>query len=361
MLPRLLRLSAPILCTTLLFGCTKAPETDPRQQPPLVRVAAVQEAQASERAFTGVVAARVLSELGFRINGKITQRLVDVGQRVKRGQVLMRLDPVDLQLMLTSRLGDETSAQARYTQAKADEARMRGLVEAGAVSAQEYDQIVAVLRSARAQLDAAQAQANVARNATRYTELKADVDGIVVATEAEPGQVVVAGQRVIQVAKDGPREAAISLPETLRPELGSQAFARLYGASKSVPAVLRELSDAADPITRTFAARYVLAEDQQAPLGATVTIRLSLSNIATNPRVIVPIGALLDRGNGSGVWVINPDSKIERRSVVVDAIHMETAEVHGDLQVGEQVVALGAHLLHEGEQVRLGEVLAVLP
>ena len=111
--PRLLRLSAPILCTTLLFGCTKASETDPRLQPPLVRVAAVQKAQASERAFTGVVAARVLSELGFRINGKITQRLVDVGQRVKRGQVLMRLDPVDLQLVLTSRLGDEASAQAR--------------------------------------------------------------------------------------------------------------------------------------------------------------------------------------------------------------------------------------------------------
>lgn len=350
-----------ICAAVFMVGCSEPPEIEPRLQPPLVRVAIAQEAQASERSFTGVVAARVLSELGFRVDGKVTQRFVDVGQRVKRGQILMRLDPEDLHLALTSRLGDETAARARYLQAKADEARMRGLAKTGAVSAQEYDQVVAILRSSQAQFDAAQAQVNVARNATQYAELKADTDGVIVATQAEPGQVVAAGQTVIQLAKDGPREAAISLPETLRPALGSQASAALYGSSASMPAVLRELSDAADPATRTFAARYVLPKDQPAPLGATVTIRLKIPSHATQPRVIVPIGALQDRGKGSGVWVIDPQSKVRLRHVVIDAVNIETAEIHGDLQPGEQVVALGAHLIYEGEQVRIGESLAVLP
>src|SRR5436190_3306964 len=271
-------------------------QLDPRQALQLVQIAVAKPAMAAERAFTGVISARVQSNLGFRVPGKVVERLADVGQEVYSGQPLMRLDPKDLDLALTARENAVAAARALAVQARDDEARYRQLATAGWASRQRYDQAKAAFDSAIAQLAAAEAQAGVARNEAEYSLLLADADGIIVETLAEPGQVVAGGQTVVKLAHAGAREATVNLPETVRPAIGSPALARVYGsASVPSPAHLRQLSDAADPSTRTYEARYVLdGEASLAPLGATVTV--SVATGGTTEAVEVPLGALYDDG-----------------------------------------------------------------
>jgi RND family efflux transporter MFP subunit len=175
-------------------------------------------------------------------------------------------------------------------------------------------------------------------------------------TLAEPGQVVSAGQPVVRLAHAGRREAVIQLPETLRPAIGSVAQATLFGnGGASEPATLRQLSDAADPRTRTFEARYVLQGAlANAPLGATVTIQIPDARSAAERGLQVPIGALFDAGKGPGVWVVDGEpAKVAWRPVMVEHLDDDSVRVSGQLKQGERVVALGAQLLREGEQVRV--------
>lgn len=346
----------------VLVACGEsAPGKDPRDKPPFVKTAMVKDAALPMRSFTGVVAARTQSDLGFRVSGKILQRLVDTGETVKRGQPLMRLDPVDLKLQAQAQQEAVASAKARAKQTSDDEARYRDLVAEGAVSASAYDQIKAAADSAKAQLSAAKAQADVAINATSYATLLADADGVVMETLAEPGQVISAGQPVVRLAKAGQREAIVHLPETLRPAAGSLARATLYGSpAQAVPAKLRLLSDAADNKTRTYEARYVLAGPlANAPIGATITLEIERTVSVADVRQ-VPIGAVSDQGKGTGVWVITgTPAKVSWKSVQVHGVTDDAALVVGELNAGDQVVALGAHLLRDGEQVLLGSTTSV--
>ncbi|MET0195132.1 MAG: efflux RND transporter periplasmic adaptor subunit [Hyphomicrobiaceae bacterium] len=338
----------------VLAACNDATSsTDPRLQPPLVRIETVESSVHSERSFTGIVAARVQSDLGFRVPGKVLERLVDAGQTVKRGQALMRIDPTDLRLAMRAHDEAVTAAKARARQAAADEARHRGLVAANFISAAAYDKVKAAADAANAELNAAEAQAGVARNETGYAVLFADADGVVVETLAEPGHVVGAGQAVVRVAHAGHREAVIELPETLRPAIGSAGRATLYGSGLTGPAKLRQLSDAANRHTRTFEARYVLeGRLAEAPLGSTISIEISDGRSA--PALLVPIGAIFDPGKGPGVWLVEGETpQVTWRAVRVAGLSGEAASVVGNLKAGDRVVALGAHLLHEGQRVRL--------
>ncbi len=206
--------------------------------------------------------------------------------------------------------------------------------------------------SAWAQLAAAEASASTAGNARDYAVLSADADGVVVDTLAEPGQVISAGQPVVRLAQDGPREASVSLPETVRPAIGSAGIATIEGAPAGSSARLRQLSASADSRTRTFDARYVLSgEAAQAPLGRTVNVTLETTR--DDESVVVPLGALHDAGSGPGVWVVRPgDSRVEWRSVRIARLDAETAAVVADLRVNERVVALGSAQLHAGDAVR---------
>jgi len=343
----------------VLAACNDATSsTDPRTQPPLVRIETVQTSVQSERSFTGIVAARVQSDLGFRVPGKVLERLVDAGQSVKRGQALMRIDPTDLRLVVRARDEAVAAAKARARQTADDEARYRDLVAGGAVSASAYDKVKAAAESARAELNAAEAQADVARNETGYAVLFADADGVVVETLAEPGQVVDAGQIVVRVAHAGRREAIIELPETLRPAIGSTGRATLYASRVTGSAKLRQLSDAANRQTRTFEARYVL-EDRlaDAPLGSTISIQISDGRSVS--ALQVPIAAIFDPGKGPGVWLVEGEApRVAWRAVQIARLSDEAASVLGNFKAGDRVVALGAHLLHEGEPVRLGGEVA---
>lgn len=338
----------------VLTACGNASsERDPRTQPPLVRAVTVESAEGTARSFTGVVVARVQSDLGFRVPGKVLERLVDTGQTVTRGQPLMRLDPSDLGLQAQAQEQAVAAAVARAKQTADDEVRNRDLVSAGAISASAYDRIKSLADTARAELSAARAQAKVARNATGYAILLADADGVVIDTLAEPGQVVSAGQPIVKLAKAGPREAIVHLPETVRPAIGAQAQAKLYGSDAQViPAKLRLLSDAADPLTRTFEARYVFESASiNPPLGSTVTLSIS-DGKAAEPALAVPLAAIYDAGNGPGVWVVTgTPATVSWRAVQLLRLGDDSAAVSGDLKPGEQIVALGAHLLRESEEV----------
>ncbi|MER9236658.1 efflux RND transporter periplasmic adaptor subunit [Mesorhizobium sp. M0622] len=325
---------------------------DPRQEAPIVRLVTAVPVAGSERGFTGTIAARVQSNLGFRVPGKIVQRLVNVGERVKAGQPLLRIDETDLALALTAKRNAVAAARAVLVQASADEKRYAVLVKKElAATPQRYEQAKAALDTATAQLAAAEAEAKVAENEAAYSVLVADADGTVVETLGEPGQVVSAGQTVVRIAQAGPREAVVALPETIRPAIGSAAEAGVYGAAGRYTAHLRQLSDAADPQTRTYEARYVLdGEAAAAPLGATVTIRIASQ--ASQPEVQVPLGAVLDDGSKTGVWALDrATSTVHFRPVNLVRVTSETAVVSG-LSSDQSIVSLGAHLLKEGARVR---------
>ncbi|MGY2938496.1 RND family efflux transporter MFP subunit [Bradyrhizobium sp. GM6.1] len=324
---------------------------DPRQEPPMVRLAMAAPVGGSERGFTGTIGARVESNLGFRVAGKIVERLVSVGEQVKSGQPLMRIDETDLRLALAAKRNAVAAARAAVVQTDADERRYANLVSDGWTSKQRYEQAKAASDTAKAQLAAAEADAGVAENQATYSVLVADADGTVTQTLGEPGQVVSAGQPVVRVAQSGPREAVVALPETIRPAIGSLAEASLYGSDGRFTAHLRQLSDSADPQTRTYEARYVLGGDAAAaPLGATITIRLASQG--SQPEVQVPLGAVLDDGRKTGVWVFDGGTSTVRfHTIKLVRVTSENAVISG-LSSGDRVVSLGAHLLQEDAHVR---------
>src|SRR3954453_8624783 len=316
---------------TLVFPAQEASAArDPRQEPPLVSLVAAGGGAGAGRGFTGVVGARVESNLGFRVPGKIVERLVNVGEQVKAGQPLMRIDETDLRLGLTAKRNAVAAARETVVQTDADERRYANLVNDGWTSRQRYEQAKAASDTANAQLAAAEAEARVTENQAAYSVLVADADGTVMQTLGEPGQVVSAGQTVVRLAQSGPREAVVALPETIRPAIGSGAGARRFGADgHRHTAHLRQLSDAADGQTRTYEARYVLdGEAAAAPLGATVTIRLASQ--ASQPEVQVPLGAVLDVGRKTGVWVLDSaTSTVRFQTIKLVRLSGESAVISG--------------------------------
>jgi len=337
-----------------LAACSPA-ETAVPSEPPLVQTVAVAPAIAGVARYTGVIRARTESNLGFRVGGKIFERLVDPGDHVRLGQPLMRLDRTDFTLALNAARASVEAARAQMIKAKADEERSRKLVGDGWTSKQTYDQNKAAADAAIAQFANAEAQASQIANQAGYSELQADADGVVMEVPTEPGQVVAAGQTVIKLARDGAREAEVFLPEASRHLARGAASATLYAEGETTyPARLRELSATADPATRTYRARYILSGGgEDAPLGATVTLRLKPTEAGRTASVDVPLGALFDVGQGTAVWKVDAETKtVSPQPVSLGRISEEGAEVVTGLNPGDRIVALGAHLLRAGQTVR---------
>lgn len=351
----------------LLFAlCACADGNDAQSPAPLVRVFTVGpdggSAAAGSDTLTGTVTARIESTLSFREGGRIVERRVDNGTSVRAGALLARIDPADLaegsaaaraQAVAAARAVDAAEASAERT--AADVRRLDGLVEAGAISRSSYDAAVEAERAAAARLaaaraDAAAASANARLSGNRrgYAELRADADGVVTAILAEPGQVVAPGTPVLRLARSGPREVVVDVPEQQRGALPRSATGRLYGGG-TFQLALRELAAAADPVTRTFRARYRIV-GASPPLGATVT--LTLSRPDSEAVLSVPIAAVTERGGGPGVWIIGRDSAVTWQKVTVRGMDGEHAAVAG-LPRGRRIVALGAHLLQPGQKVRV--------
>lgn len=348
-----------------LLGCGRGHASVNATAPHVVRVVEIGATDIETREadhYTGVVRARYESNLGFRVAGKIAERLVSAGDAVRKGQPLLKLDPADYQLALQAARAAVDAARAVHTQASLEQARVRLLVDKRAESRDVLDKVAAAAESSAAQLRSAEAQAELITDQANYTTLYADSDGVVMTTLAEPGQVVAAGQPVVLLAKDGAREAAVDIPESSLEEVRhGAATARLYLDAKiTVPATLREIAGVADPVSRTYQARYVLQGDPaQFPLGATVTVHLSFDGNPAQSMVAVPLASLIDRGDGAAVWVVDPrTSALRRRAVSIAKLGAETALISRGLAPGDLVVALGAQLLNAGEVVRMVEAPA---
>lgn len=337
----------------LLAGCSVSAPDQPAE--PLVATAMAQgEGSNAGDAYTGTVHARSESVLAFRVPGKIVARLVDAGAHVRAGQPLYRLDARDLGLAASAAADKVRAAEADAARTAADEARLRPLVATGAISPATYDGARAARDAAAASLSAARAAAANASNERGYAVLAADADSVVTEVLAEAGQVVAAGAPVLRLSRSGAREALVAVPETALAVLPKSAQATVYGRSAPVTATLREVAGAADPLTRTFAARYVLSgAPEDAPLGATVTVRLPGAASATSR---VPLAALVDLGKGQGVWTVQPDRSVRfQRAQPLRLTEEEALFPASALPPGTRVVALGGQLLRAGQKVRLAE------
>jgi len=343
----------------MLAACGKAASsTDPRTEAPLVRAGLVERSVQAERSFTGIVAARVESDLGFRVPGKVLERLVDTGQTVKLGQPLMRIDPTDLRLALRAHEEAVAAARARARQTAEDEVRYRNLVAIRAVSASEYDQARAAAESARADLNAAEARADVARNETGYAVLLADADGVMVETLAEPGQVVAAGQTIMKLARTDDREVVISIPENRLSELSAATeidISLWADPSKIYKGKLRELSPSADPVTRTYAAK-ISVRNADAAIKLGMTANVYLRGVQRSAAIMLPATALFQDNGHAAVWIVDKtNSQVKLVPVEVGEYVEDRVGILAGLAPGDTVVRAGVHKLFAGEKVRTHE------
>src|SRR5262245_7421287 len=286
-------------------------------RPVQVQTVAYRPGDAS-REFVGVVRARYETDLGFRVAGKIVARPVNVGDRVRAGDVVARLDPQDLQLQMESARAELSAAMSAVAQTAADELRFCGLKERGYAAVAEYDRKKNAKDEAEGRLERAQRALDLAKNQLAYAELKADADGVITAAMAEPGQVVAIGQAVVRLAHRGEKEALVALPETWLDEARkSNATVRLWSDSKrKFTARLRELSPSADPATRTYAARFSIDDPTDAAaLGMTAIVTLSFANEAEIAKL--PLSAVINRGTGPSVYVVDNTGALVLQPVTV--------------------------------------------
>jgi RND family efflux transporter MFP subunit len=334
-----------LISMVLLTACTPPPQ--PPAPPKVVRTLIVGVGELATRGtYPGEIRSRYESNLGFRVPGKLVVRLVDAGSVVSAGQTLARLDVTDASLQASQ-------AEAQRALADADAKRFRDLKAKGFVSQ-------AVLDAREVALKAAEAQAGLAKNQAAYNTLVADRSGVIAAVAAEPGQVLAAGQAVVRLAPDGEREVAIAVPEAMVQQLkpGMPADVRLWSEGKStdekpMPGKLREIAPAADPVTRTYAARVSLpGAPARLPLGLTATVRFPA---LVDKMIRVPMASIFQKGSEAAVWVVNANNTVSLKPVTVTAYADNDAIIASGLAEGERIVTAGVHKLSEGETVRLGE------
>lgn len=309
--------------------------------------------------FAGEVRARTESRLGFRVGGKMLSRPADVGQRVRTGQVLARLDPTDLRLGLQAADAATRAAESALALAQAEFKRYEELRSQGFISAMELQRRETTLRAQQAQVDQARAQAGLQGNQAGYSTLTAPADGVVTAVEAEVGAVLASGTPVLRLAHDGPRDAVFAVPEdglsALRNLVGKPGAlrVRVWGSDTPLPATVREVAAAADPATRTYTIRADLGS-AATQLGQTVSVQLDLPVREGVTRL--PLTAVLERQGRSAVWLLDRQAMtVQLQPVVVGGADGNALVIAGGLQPGQTVVTAGVHALTDGQRVRLYE------
>jgi RND family efflux transporter MFP subunit len=336
-------------------ACGSKPEAAHEEIRP-VRSAVVGESVGSVGAtYSGEIRARFESRLGFQASGRVVARLVEVGSRVKRGQVLMRLDPAQESLHVVAAVADVEAAKSRVAQNRVDLHRTEQLLGRQFASQAELDQQQLALAQSESQLKAALAQQAIKVNQRGYTELVADRDGVVSAIGAEAGQVVSAGQAVVTVAADGEREVVISVPESRVDELRQattlqvSAWAR---RGKTYSGSLRELAPDTDSVTRTYSARVAI-KDADAALMLGMTASVFAPDVDGKRALRLPLTAIYDRAGQPLVWVIDPaTSQVSTRPVTLGSAHDDSVLIASGLRGGEAVVTAGVHMLHDGQKVK---------
>jgi RND family efflux transporter MFP subunit len=317
------------------------------------------------QSFSAEIKPRIDSPLAFRVSGKVIERSVELGQTVKKGQVLMRLDPTDLQLASSASAASVASAKANADVAEAALKRSQELARQNFISAGALDQALGLATSARAALKAAEANAAIGLNATEYGVLKADSDGVVTALLAEVGQVTSAGSPVLRLAAGKEKDVVFSIPESQLATLkrGNQITVQLWSdPTRSLAATVRDVASVSDPLSRSFAVKAQLQEGANVPLGATATVIVTTpSNGLAKGKplapvdVMLPLAALIESQGQPAVWLVE-GGLVKKQPVALAMPRSTTSQliaVRSGLNPGAVVVVAGTHVLTEGQKVKL--------
>jgi RND family efflux transporter MFP subunit len=352
-----LRWSVAAALATLIAGCGRdVPPTDDVR--PVRVVALVPTPVAAEVELPGEVRPRVESRVGFQAGGRITARNVELGQRVRLGEVLATLNPADLKLSADAATAQLNAARVDRDQQRADIKRFEDLHRQGFISGAELERRRAQLDAAEALLAQAAALADTSANQAAYAVLRAPASGVISGIDAEVGQVVASGQPVVRIALAGDREIAIAIPETRLEQLRAASAVRvsLWALDGEMKGRVREIAPMADPATRTFAARVTLIDPPDGvALGMTATVRFPAP--PSPPVLAVPLTALLREGEATYVWRLDRQAMtVERAQVSVAGVAGNAVVLGSGVQAGESIVTAGVHLLKPGQRVRLLEV-----
>jgi len=356
--PSVFTLGALVAASVLLAACSRqeaAPE--PVRAVKVVSVGAPSEpGQSGQSLYAGEVRARVESRLGFRVAGKLMQRAVDVGQRVAAGQLLAAMDPQDYQLSAQAAQAQLLAAQTQRDVALADYKRYESLRAQGFISGAELERREASLKAAEAALVQARSQSQAQSNQVGYARLQATAAGVVTALEAEVGQVLAAGQPVLRLAHDGPRDAVFNVPEQSVQafKVGMPMQAQLAGSSDSLKGLVREVGASADPVTRTFTVKLALQASERLPLGATVNVQVPGHVASAEAALQLPTTALRQEGQGTAVWVLDEASMtVQSQAVTLGPVQAQQVTIAAGLKPGQKVVVAGVHVLSPGQKVTL--------
>jgi membrane fusion protein, multidrug efflux system len=348
------QIAAATLIAATLAGCNETAPPAPEVRP--VRTVTVHDhAQGEIVSLTGQVRAKDQTSLAFRLDGRMIERRVNVGDTLTAGQVVARLDPEILQNALRSTEANLVSSQALLTQAQLTFSRQQALLKDGWTTRVNFDDAQQKLLTAQAQVDSAAAQVRIAREQQNYTVLLADAPGAVTSVGAEPGEVVRAGQMVVQVAREGGRDAVFDVPEQLiRTGPRDPTVEIVLSQDATVKAIgrMREVSPQADSATRTFQVKVAIVDPPEGMrLGSTVIGRIKLP---APPGVEVPDSALTEADGRPAVWIVDPQSRtVSLRSVEVARYDQAAAVISKGLETGEFVVTAGVQTLRPGQKVSI--------
>jgi RND family efflux transporter MFP subunit len=328
----------------------------PTPQARFVRAVTVERrAEGETVSLTGHIRAKDQASLGFRLNGRMIERLVNVGDVLKAGQVVAKLDPQIEQNALNTAQANLASVEAVLTQARLTFGRQQQLVKDGWTSRANFDEARQKLETTQGQVDAAEAQLRTAQDQLSYTVLTADAPGAVTAVGAEPGEVVRAGQMIVQLARQGGRDAVFDVPEQLirtGPRDPLVQIVLTNDPTVRAKGRVREVAPQADATTRTFQVKVGIIDPPQGmELGSTITGSLRL---AAPPGVEVPASALTEADGRPAVWVVDaPSQTVSLRNVDVLRHDPATVVISHGLETGDLVVTAGVQVLRPGQRVRL--------
>lgn len=314
-------------------------------------------ARTPQRSFVGSVRPRIETDLGFRVAGKIAERLVQSGEVVRAGQALARLDPTDFVLQKQQADAEFAAAKESLAQNEAQSQRNEVLKKSGWVTQASVDTQNAATAEARARLDRASRARDLAANQLAYSVLTADSDGVITATLGEPGLVVAAGTPVMRLARAGEREAVIAVPEALVEQVrkGTATVTLWSAPGKRYQATLREFSASADTATRTFPARFTIRDaDEAVIIGLTATVTIDEPETAKVARL--PISALFDQGSGPSLWIVDRDTgALTLKAVKLAGFDGSDVLLSSGADENDLAVALGVQKLDAAQQVRIVE------
>ncbi len=305
--------------------------------------------------YSGSVRARTEMNLGFRINGKITERLVDIGQRVKSGELLARIDAADYELSVRSAKASLDAAERQVETAELVRNRAEQLFSKDVAPKSQLEQAVLSYNQAIATRDSARSTLDQARNQVSYADLTSDQNGIVTAVSAEVGQVVGSGTPVVTVAVDGEKEVLIAVPEMdiaqFKP--GKAVKAGFWSdAALTLQGKVREVAGSADPQSRTFAVRVSLPNDPNVLLGMTARIEATAAN--AQQAVSIPLSALAEKDSQPIVWTVDRAREtVHARPVTVGDFTGDGVRISDGLKPGDLVVSAGTQFMTEGLKVKI--------